>query len=210
MSNKPDMVILDAGCGIGNFIIPLSSKCKYIYGIDFSEGSLKICNARLKEQNIENVSIKNASIIKMPFDSKSADRILCYSVLQYFNPSEISVVIKEFKRILKEDGFILIDFLNGGSINGISTKLFRFFRQLIKGKKEYPITNISLKKLSNIIKNEKGTLEILHSTHFYPILFPSTIIKFISNRLYYERFLPKYLQKYGLDLLVKVQFEKEN
>lgn len=101
---------------------------------------------------------------------------------------------------------LVIGFLNGGSPYGISTSIFRFLRQILKGGKKYLSTNIPYQKLKKMIENEKGSIQILHSAYFYPILFPSCIIRFISTRFYYEFFFSKFLRKYGLSLLISVHF----
>ncbi|HEY3249791.1 MAG TPA: class I SAM-dependent methyltransferase [Ignavibacteria bacterium] len=208
LSDDPDAIILDAGCGVGNFIIPLSYKCKFVYGIDISKESIKLCNERIMEKKIKNVVLKVSSVLKIPLESHCIDKILCLSVFHYLDYHQIELVIKEFKRILKKDGILIVNFLNGGSPHGLSTKFLRFIRQIIKGKKNYPSTNIPLKKLTEIIEKENGTTEIIHSAYFYPILFPDTIIRLINNRFYYERFLPEFLKRYGLSITLNVRFQK--
>jgi ubiquinone/menaquinone biosynthesis C-methylase UbiE len=158
LSDNPDSVILDAGCGVGEFLIPLSYKCKFIYGIDISNGSIKQCSEKLKEKRIQNASLQVSSLTRIPFENNSIDKILCVSVLHYLDFTEIEMSIREFKRVLKKDGVLIINFSNGGSPYGISTNLLRFARKIIKGKKKYWSKEIPFKKLKNIIENEMGTL----------------------------------------------------
>jgi ubiquinone/menaquinone biosynthesis C-methylase UbiE len=207
ISSGTASVVLDAGCGVGNFIIPLSYKCKLIYGIDISNESLKICSSRVQKYNIKNVILKNSTVLNIPLNDSSVDKILCFSIFQYLDSVQIETAIEEFKRILKEDGLLIINFLNGDSLYDYSTKVLRFIRKILKGKRNYASSNIPLKQLKDIIEKEKGTAEIIHSAYFYPRLFPGRIIKFIQNRFYYERFLPGFLQKYGLSITLKVQFK---
>jgi ubiquinone/menaquinone biosynthesis C-methylase UbiE len=206
LSDNPDSVILDAGCGVGEFLIPASYNCKLIYGIDISNESVKRCGENLKERNIENASLKVSSLTEIPFENGSMDKILCISVLQYLDFPEIETAFREFKRILKNKGVLVINFANGGSPYGFSTNLLRFIRRIIKGKKHYPSTYIPYKKLKKIIENEKGTLEILHSANFYPILFPESIMRFIGRSFYFEKYLPKFLRKYGFSISIVVRF----
>jgi ubiquinone/menaquinone biosynthesis C-methylase UbiE len=206
LSDDPYAVILDAGCGVGNFVIPLSYICKFVHGIDISKESINLCNKKIKEKKIANVSFKVSSVTEIPLDTNSVDKILCLSVLHYLDISQTEIAVKEFKRILKKDGILIVNFLNGDSPHGYSTKFLRFFRQILKGKKNYPSTNIPFKKLNEIIEKENGTAEIIHSAYFYPRLFPDIIIRFINNRFYHERFLPGFLKKYGLSITLKVHF----
>jgi len=206
LSEDPDAAVLDAGCGVGYFLIPISYGCKSAYGIDISGETIKLCEEKLAEKKIENVTLKVSSITNIPFDNNSIDKILCFGVLLYLDDEEISTAIREFKRILKKDGVLIINFLNGSSPHGFSTKIIRFVRKLIKGDKKYLYTNTKYNVLKKIIEKENGTLEIFHSAYFYPRLIPESVIQFISNRFYFERFLPKFLWKYGLSISVLVRF----
>lgn len=206
MDGNHDAVILDAGCGVGDYLIPLSYKCRFIYGIDISNESIKQCREKLKAKNIVNASLQVSSVTEIPLADKSVDKILCFSIFQCLDVYEIEFVIKEFRRILKKDGLILINFLNGSSLHGLSTVLIRYVRKMVKGEKKYSSFNISYKKLKEIIEKEKGSLDIIHSAYFYPRFFPEPIIRYISKRFYFERFLPKFLLKYGLSLSVIIRF----
>jgi ubiquinone/menaquinone biosynthesis C-methylase UbiE len=120
---------------------------------------------------------------------------------------EAETAIREFKRVLKYNGVLVINFANGGSPYGYSTNLLRFIRKIIKGKKHYPSNYIQYKKLKKIIENQKGTLEILHSANFYPSLFPDSVMRFIGRRFYFEKYLPKFLKKYGFSISIVVSFK---
>lgn len=206
MSNAPEGIVLDAGCGVGNFVIPLSKRCKFVYGTDISKESLKICQQRMENDNIQNVSLQLSSVKEITLENICLDRILCFSVFQYLNYTEIKITIKEFKRILKHDGILILGFLNAGSPYGFSTKILRFLRRLLKGRKNYSSTNISYYKLKRIIEEEHGSIEIQHSAHFYPVLFPKRLINWISKKFYYEKYFPGFLKKYGFSILLKVRF----
>jgi ubiquinone/menaquinone biosynthesis C-methylase UbiE len=206
LNDNSEAVILDAGCGVGEYLIPLSYMCKFIYGIDISIESIKHCAEKLNEKKIENASLKVSSITEIPLNNNSVDKVLCISTFQYLDIHDIECAVKEFKRILKKNGLIIINFLNGGSPHGFSTNFMRFLRKTIKGEKKYLSVNIPYKKLKKIIENESGTLEIFHSAYFYPKLFPASVIRFISRRFYFEQYLPKFLLKYGLSISVLVKF----
>jgi len=201
-----DSAILDAGCGVGEYLVPLSYKCKFIYGIDISNESINECSEKLKEKNIENASLNVSSITEIPLGDNSVDKILCLGIFQCLDIPDIEIAIKEFKRIIKHEGVIIISFLNGGSLHGISTKFLRFVRKMIKGDKKYSSQDIPYKTLKKIVEDEGGSMEIFHSAYFYPRLFPGSLIRFISKKFYFERFLPKFLLKYGLSISIIVRF----
>ena len=49
---SPDATILELGCGTGRVLVPLTSRCAFIQGVDRSEGMLAICRARLGDSGI--------------------------------------------------------------------------------------------------------------------------------------------------------------
>jgi ubiquinone/menaquinone biosynthesis C-methylase UbiE len=206
IGENQDQVILDAGCGIGNFLVLLSKKCKYIYGFDISNESINICKKRIQEENIKNASVQVASLMNIPLSDKSINKIICFSVLHYLTGEETVLSLKEFKRVLKDDGSIIINFVNGSSPWGLSTKLIRIVRQIIKGRKEYSSNYISYKKLIQNIENLKGRATLCHSAYFYPVYFPVKLADWIGNHFYFERFLPGFIQKFGKSITIQVQF----
>jgi ubiquinone/menaquinone biosynthesis C-methylase UbiE len=207
MTSDPEAELLDAGCGIGNFVIPFAKKCKFVYGTDVSEVSIEFCKERLRNEKIENAMVWAGSVKVIPLGDNTVDKILCFSVFQYLSIDETITVIREFKRILRKDGIIVLGFLNGNSPHGLSTRLFRFARQLIKGKKVYPSTNISYPVLKKIIADEQGSTTLHHAAYFYPVLFPKKLINWLSKRYYYEKHFPKFIQKYGKSLMITVTFK---
>lgn len=89
-----DAVILDTGCGIGNFLIPLSYLCKFVHGIDFSKESIKLCKERLTKKNINNASVQVSSITKITLNKNSVDKVLCFGVFHHLDFTEINLVIR--------------------------------------------------------------------------------------------------------------------
>ncbi|TAL63092.1 MAG: class I SAM-dependent methyltransferase [Bacteroidetes bacterium] len=207
IEDNHDQVILDAGCGIGNFLILLSKISKQVYGIDISQESINLCEKRIKEEKIENASVQVASLTDIPLPDKSIDKIFCYGVLLYLSNAETEIAIKEFKRILKDDGSVIINFVNGSSPWGITTRLIRAIRQVIKGKKEYSSNYIYYNKLRKIIENQKGQVNLIHSAYFYPVYFPARLIKWIGIRFYFEKYLPEYIKQFGKSITIYFQFE---
>jgi len=204
--DNPQNIILDAGCGICNFIIPLSANSKFIYGIDTSAESIKICKRRLKENNISNVDLEISSIIDLKFENNTMDKILCYSVFQYLNYDETIQTIKEFKRVLKNDGLLILGFLNGSSPYIVSARILMFIKKLIIGGRDKRPNNLKFKELKKIINAENGNIEIIHSSYFYPDIFPNKIANWIGKRFYYEKYFPKFIQKFGFSLILVIKF----
>lgn len=96
--NKKNICILDAGCGDGILIKKLSKhNFSNLYGIDFNE-------------NVESLKIDNANIIcgdlnKTIYEDNQFDIIFILDTLEHIK--DVSKVIVELHRILKEDGIII-------------------------------------------------------------------------------------------------------
>ncbi len=106
--------ILDAGCGHGNLSGIWTEKNKVV-GVDISPEMLVLARERGLEGHL-------AQIDELPFADQTFDIIICCGVVQYYlNPLQ---VIKEFSRVLKSGGVLIIDTLNTRSI---LRRLYRFF-----------------------------------------------------------------------------------
>lgn len=206
IGDNQNQVVLDAGCGIGNFLVLLSKTCKHVHGIDISQESINLCKKRIEKENIKNVSAQVASLTSIPLPDKCIDKIFCFGVLHYLTDIETEKSIKEFKRTLNNGGSIILAFVNGNSPWGISTRIIRSVRQVIKGRKEYSSNYISYNKLIKIIENQKGKVELLHSAYFYPVYFPTRLIEWIGNHFYFEKYLPGFIKKFGQSITIHVKF----
>jgi len=110
---KPEMKVLDAGCGSGIFSIYLAQKKCIITGVDGSEKMIELCKKYSQAKKLE-ISFLQAIL---PFENidnfAKQDAILCSSVLEYIVDYEI--VIQQFKEILNPKGILIISMPNKDS-----------------------------------------------------------------------------------------------
>ena len=99
---KLNSKLLHTGCGSGQVDKDISKKMKII-GLDISEDALRI----YKKENPDNGTIY-ASIFDIPCKDKSFDGIYNLGVMEHFREEEILKILKEYKRVLKDDGKLLI------------------------------------------------------------------------------------------------------
>lgn len=92
--------VLDAGCGSGLYCIRLAKMGAKVSGIDISEKMIEIAGKETPKDL--KVSYVIGSIYKMPFRRNTFDLIICNYVLE--NVEDITIVFKEFYRVLKEGG----------------------------------------------------------------------------------------------------------
>ncbi|MCK5282109.1 MAG: class I SAM-dependent methyltransferase [Nanoarchaeota archaeon] len=106
MTVKKNDLILDVGCGTGRYTKILADMGESVAGIDFSRNMLKQAKKKVK-----NAEFKQADITKrLPFPDGSFNKIVCSLVISHVK--KLVPIFKEMKRVLKDDGFIVITTLH--------------------------------------------------------------------------------------------------
>ena len=120
---NPDASIVEIGCGIGRDAIPLSkllsSNGRYL-GIDIIKPSIDWCAENIssrhknfkfihfdvKDQLHNPAGTEKTTSIHIPVDNHSVDLVILQSVFTHMFREDILHYMKEFRRILKQDGKI--------------------------------------------------------------------------------------------------------
>lgn len=96
--------ILDAGSGTGNLAVILEKKGAKVVGIDFSPEGV----ARHKKK-IPNAEVYVRDITEpLPFEDESFDKVVSNNVLYSISRNKRSEVVKEFYRVLKPKGRVVV------------------------------------------------------------------------------------------------------
>lgn len=96
---KKSLKILDAGCGPGA-MLPILAKYGDVVGIDMSDEALKYA------RKIGNV--KKGDISNLDFPDETFDLVVCMDVLYHSWVEDETKALKEFNRVLKKGGILLI------------------------------------------------------------------------------------------------------
>lgn len=116
LDSKTNELILDAGCGSGFDARPLLEKGCDVYGVDISEGMVKMaCNSGLKAQ----VGELESFWFQFEFD-----KIMSCGVMEFCKNH--SIIFQNFNNHLKKDGFAVIHFPYFGFVG-----IIYFFYHLI-------------------------------------------------------------------------------
>ncbi len=109
---KKDDIILDAGCGKGDLSLKISKKAKKVYAIDLTKEGFK----EIKKKSPKNLIFKEMNLEKLDFKDKFFDKIVCVETLEHVLRPE--KVLKEFHRVLKNRGYLVLTypFLNKTNI----------------------------------------------------------------------------------------------
>jgi len=137
-NNRASKKILEAGCGIGRWVIPLAKKKFDVTGIELEKEALRIIRHNCRSEKIPLVC---GDIFHMPFTDKAYDIVISLGVLEHFETSDLQqAALKEHTRILKDDGILLITVPYISWIRILIhlpfLKLVSFVR-ILKNKKEY-------------------------------------------------------------------------
>ena len=78
---KPDMEVLEFGCGTGGTAIIHAPYVKHIRAIDFSSNMIEIARRKAEIENIKNITFEQSTIDELNLDHSSLDVVLGMSIL---------------------------------------------------------------------------------------------------------------------------------
>ncbi len=102
---KPDMEVLEFGCGTGSTAIAHAPYVKHIQAIDFSSKMIEIARSKAIANKIENVTFKQLTIDELSVGDYTLDVVLGLNVLHLLENKE-EVIAKVYK-MLKPGGLFV-------------------------------------------------------------------------------------------------------
>ncbi|MDJ0592264.1 MAG: class I SAM-dependent methyltransferase [Pleurocapsa sp. MO_226.B13] len=99
---KPDMSVLEFGCGTGGTAIIHAPYVKHLRAIDFSSEMIKIAQAKAEAQNINNVTFEQLTIEELTVADETFDVVLGLGILHLLENKK-EVIAKVYK-MLKPGG----------------------------------------------------------------------------------------------------------
>ncbi len=102
---RPDMELLEFGCGTGSTALLHAPHVKHIRAIDFSARMIAIARAKAVAQGVQNVSFEQAGIDDLPVAEGSVDMVLGLSVLHLV--ADRDAVIGKVQRMLRPGGLFV-------------------------------------------------------------------------------------------------------
>jgi ubiquinone/menaquinone biosynthesis C-methylase UbiE len=111
---KENQIVLDFGCGSGNYTIPAAKiigKKGKVYAVDEDGFKLKQLAERAELDGLNNIEIRKTSgELKFGFEDGTLDVVLLYDIFWYFSfqNSRLSELLKEVYRILRPGAIISI------------------------------------------------------------------------------------------------------
>ncbi|VVC75459.1 Ubiquinone/menaquinone biosynthesis C-methyltransferase UbiE [Aquicella siphonis] len=103
---KPDMTLLDAGCGPGRISIPASRLVKEVVAMDIQTGMLQRVQQKAKNAGISNIQYLHAGLGEGKLDINRFDRAVLVTVLGEI-PNRLAA-LKEIFHALKPGGILSV------------------------------------------------------------------------------------------------------
>ncbi len=98
----PESLMLEGGCGMGNYISYYAARGHKVIGLDFALGALKTLHVRQPH-----LLLTGGDVSKMPFADETFDLYYSGGVVEHFEGGA-EESLREARRVLKEDGFLMI------------------------------------------------------------------------------------------------------
>ena len=116
---RPDMEVLEIGCGTGSTAITHAPYVKHIEAIDISSKMIEIAQCKADANNIENVAFKCSTINEFSVPDQTLDAVLGLSILHLLDNKE--EVIAKVHKMLKPGGI----FVTSTACIGDTMKFFK-------------------------------------------------------------------------------------
>ncbi|MCE5221531.1 MAG: methyltransferase domain-containing protein [Clostridium sp.] len=119
LNKNNEQHIIDLGCGSGGDTLYLIERGYKVIACDYSKEALNIINKFIPEVKIIQMDISKT----LPFGNEFAEVIIADLSLHYFNGETTRNIVKEIRRVLKSNGYLIgrvnsINDLNYGAGNG--------------------------------------------------------------------------------------------
>ena len=116
---RPDMKVLEFGCGTGSTAITHAPYVKHIQAIDISSKMIEIAQGKADANNVKNVTFKRSAIDEFNASDQTFDAVLGLSILHLLENKED--VISKIHKILKPSGI----FVTSTACLGDTMKIFK-------------------------------------------------------------------------------------
>ncbi len=116
---RPDMQVLEIGCGTGSTAIAHAPFVQHIRATDISPRMIEISKTKTEEAQIKNVSFEVASLDELVVGEQSLDSVLALSVLHLLE--DLDEAVASVHKMLKPNGI----FVTNTACLGDTMKVFK-------------------------------------------------------------------------------------
>ena len=173
ITNGQSIVEVACGTGLAFYEIVKRNPDGKNSGIDISKGMLDKAGKRLAKLPPSNYSLIHGTAFHLPFENGSTDILVNNYMFDLIHYDEMDAIIREFKRILRIGGkIVLVNMTNHESFLGrvflskVSTALYNLSPQTIGGCRGVQLSD----------KLKENGFHILTREYIQQMLFPSEVI----------------------------------
>jgi ubiquinone/menaquinone biosynthesis C-methylase UbiE len=127
---KEGEIILEIGFGTGHSLVALAQNAgahSKVYGVDISEGMLKVARSRLKKAGLTGrVELRLADAAQLPFENELFDAVFMSFTLELFDTPEIADVLEECDRVLHSGGRLGVVALSKRETDRLMVRLYQW------------------------------------------------------------------------------------
>lgn len=160
--------LLEVGFGSGILLPELARRTKALYGVE-THGEIEAVRHMLRAEGIK-AELDTGSILSLSYDTNSFEGVVCLSVLEHMNETELPIAVSELKRVASKDGVIVTGF----PVRNVATDVF--YR--IVGFRPRDIHPSSHRDIINEMKNQIGQVTITT----WPSLLPLDLSLYVVCR----------------------------
>ena len=110
---KPEMIVLDAGCGDGKTTEILAKKCDVV-GCDFSKEAL--ASLRSQRDPGHALDLVECNLTNLPFEPEKFNAITCVHALSHLSEEDRVHASDELVRVLKQEGHLMVEVFGKGDL----------------------------------------------------------------------------------------------
>ncbi len=133
---KPDMEVLEFGCGTGSTAIIHAPHVKHIRAIDISGNMIAIAKGKAEAQKINNITFEQLTIEELKVEDCTYDAVLGLSILHLLKDKE-QVIAKVYK-MLKPGGI----FVTSTTCMGDAMSWFKLIAPIGKALSFFPLVKV--------------------------------------------------------------------
>jgi len=108
---RPGLRVLDLGCGRGEATFHAAARGAHVLAADYSPDCLALTARTLElapPAVRARVRLVRADATALPLADRSLDRALMLDVVEHLHPWQLAQALREIRRVLKPDGWVLI------------------------------------------------------------------------------------------------------
>jgi len=152
---KKDAKIMEAGCGIGQWVFWIAEQGFPVIGVDIAPKAVAVAKDYAKKNKIINCDFVEGDIRNLKIEDNHFDFIFSFGVIEHFHKPEI--ILNEFKRVLKVGGKMFISVPNQYSTHTFTRVISKVIGRWDLGYER----SYSQKSLNKLF--EKADLKVLRS-----------------------------------------------